>query len=397
MFLHFFFCLRAQGIAVSPAQWLLFAEGLDRGLVRSFREFYDYCRCVLLRDEREYDNFDRIFSSFFSEITSDEEWEEACRKWLETPMEITDDTWNDQAFENAFLHYHDIEKMLEERKQEQTERHDGGTYWVGTAGASAFGHSGFGRHGIRVLGESTHKTALSVAGERNFRDFREDRILELRQYQTAFRKLRRFSHHTDPTEQLLDAKATVDATCQAGGQFRAVYQKPRKNDIDLLLLIDSGGSMAPYSHLCAALFQAVSKSNHFHALNIYYFHNCVYSKVFTQPQCRWGEWVETESLLHKKKETKVIFMGDASMAYDELMQPNRYPAGARDHITGICWLKRLKERFPHIVWLNPTEQTQSAYYYGNETRQIIAEEIPMYLFTLQGLEQAIETLLQRQA
>ena len=158
-----------------------------------------------------------------------------------------------------------------------------------------------------------------MAGERNFKDFRQDTILDIRQFQMAFRKLRQYSSRVDGEKTELDIDKTIDETCENAGMLKLVYDRPRKNTVKLLLLIDSDGSMLPYSRLCNRLFQAVSRSNHFKDLKIYYFHNCIYDHLYTTPYCKKEDWVETNWVLNTlDSEYKVIFVGDAAMAPSEL-------------------------------------------------------------------------------
>lgn len=130
-----------------------------------------------------------------------------------------------------------IRKMLEERLKEQTERHDGGKYWVGTGGTSAFGHSGYAPQGIRVGGTGQRRSALQVAGERNFRDFREDNVLDTRQFQMAFRRLRQFSARLDGPKDELNLDETIQKTCDNAGNLELVFGRPRKNTVKVLFTV----------------------------------------------------------------------------------------------------------------------------------------------------------------
>ena len=179
--------------------------------------------------------------------------------------------------------------MFEERIKEQKEKHSGGNYWIGTGGTSTMGRGGYNKQGIRVGGEGRHRSAVQIAGERNFRDFRQDQILDIRQFQMAFRKLRQFSSKVEAQKTELDIDATIDETCENAGMLKLVFDKPRKNTVKVLLLIDSDGSMLMYSKLCNRLFQAVSQANHFKDLKVYYFHNCIYdSNWYPSPYKGWG-------------------------------------------------------------------------------------------------------------
>ena len=245
--------------------------------------------------------------------------------------------------------------------------------------------------------QSRHKTALQIAGERNFKDFREDKVLDIRQFQMAFRKLRQFSARMDVEKTELDIDQTIDKTCEHAGMLNLVYEKPRKNTVKILLLIDSDGSMLMYSRLVNKLFQAISKANHFKDLKVYYFHNCVYDHLYTNPYCRYGEWVDTQWVLNNlDSEYKVIFVGDGTMAPSELHSKygNSYYS-LRNEEPGINWLMRIKRKFKKQIWLNPIRESEWEWVYGHKTLQDIKKIFPMFELTLDGLDRAIKKLLTR--
>ena len=281
MFLEFFYLLRARGLDVSINEWMTLVEALDKGLAKaSLTGFYHLCRSILIKTESDYDKFDQVFAEYFKGVETPEDLPEEFWKWLEEGdiERALDDLGDKELFAKEL---DELLRMFEERIKEQKERHDGGNYWIGTGGTSTMGRGGYNPAGIRVGGRSRHKTALQVAGERNFKDFREDTILDIRSFQMAFRKLRQYSSRVDGQERVLDVDKTVDETCDNGGLLSLAYEKPRKNTVKVLLLIDSEGSMLPYSRLCNMLFQAVSRSNHFKDLKIYYFHNAIYDQLYT--------------------------------------------------------------------------------------------------------------------
>lgn len=169
--------------------------------------------------------------------------------------------------------------------------------------------------GIRVGGPGKNRSALQVAEQRNYRDFRDDAVIQIRQFQVALKKLRLLSCREDGPKTELNVEKTIEKTCDEGGRLELVMERPRKNQTKLLLLMDSGGSMWAYADLCNRLFQAVNQSSHFKDLKIYYFHNCFYDQLFTTPSCSWRDKISTEWVFHNlKPEYKVILVGDASMA-----------------------------------------------------------------------------------
>ena len=395
MFLEFFYLLRARGLDVSINEWMTLVEALDKGLAKaSLTGFYHLCRSILIKTESDYDKFDQVFAEYFKGVETPEDLPEEFWKWLEEGdiERALDDLGDKELFAKEL---DELLRMFEERIKEQKERHDGGNYWIGTGGTSTMGRGGYNPAGIRVGGRSRHKTALQVAGERNFKDFREDAILDIRSFQMAFRKLRQYSSRVDGQERVLDVDKTVDETCDNGGLLSLAYEKPRKNTVKVLLLIDSEGSMLPYSRLCNRLFQAVSRSNHFKDLKIYYFHNAIYDQLYTTPHCKLRDSVETTWVFNRlDADYKVIFVGDAAMAPSELYRPGGNAIiGLFNRETGMEWFQKFKKRFKKQIWLNPIEKSSWEYTYGSRTIHDIGEVFPMFELTLDGLEKGIKKLL----
>ena len=395
MFIAFFYLLRARGLKVSFNEWMTLIEAMDKGLAESsLTGFYNLCRHVIVKSEADYDKFDIAFAEYFHGIETPEDLPDEFWEWLNSDVKVRD--INDTSMlDDYLLELEELQKRFEERKEEQKERHDGGNYWIGTGGTSTMGHSGFHERGIRVGGESRHKRAVQVAGERNFRDFRQDNILDIRQFQMAFRKLRQFSSRIDEQKTELDIDKTIDETSDNAGTLKLVYEKPRKNTVKLLVLFDSDGSMMPYSRLCNRLFQAVSKSNHFKDLKVYYFHNCIYEKTYTTPHCRKGEWIDTEWILKNlSEEYKVIFVGDATMAPSELLsRGGNTVIGLYNEIPGVEWLRRFQKKYRKCIWLNPLREHEWPYVYGNYTIDIVKDVFPMFELTVDGIEEGIKKLL----
>ena len=286
MFTGFFYLLRAHGFRVSLNEWMTLIEGLMLDLQHdSLTGFYELCRAVLVKSEADYDKFDQIFLEYFDGVPYQDELPKELMDWLNNPaaaMEEFRKFLRTQGYEEKSIE--EILKMFEERLKEQTEEHNGGSYWIGTNGYSNFGNSGHSPQCIRVGGKSMYRRAFQVAGERRFRDFRKDNVLDIRQFQMAFRLLRQYSEQTQEAKTEFDVDGTVRETCDNAGTLSVCYKRPRKNTVKVLMLMDSGGSMEYYSNLCSMLFQAARQSNHFKELHVYYFHNCIYSSVYTDPR-----------------------------------------------------------------------------------------------------------------
>ena len=371
--------------------------------------FYNLCRAVLCKSEADYDRFQLAFLEFFYDkrIYKDGEIREEITRemmeWLNDPSrlaalfgmrEVPDRLRN--------LTPEEIEKMFRERLREQHERHDGGSYWIGTHGVSPFGNAGYNPNGIRVGGVSKYGAALRVAGRREYRDFREDNVLSIRQFQMAFRKLQRYSSQSGAEEEF-DVDRTIDETCKKAGILQIRYRKPRRNTIKVLLLIDSGGSMAPYSRICSQLFQGASRSNRFKDLQVYYFHNCPTQHLYTNPRLRYKHMVSTRDVLKKcDKDYHVIFVGDASMGLEDLIYAPYRTTYENMGYSGMDWLNHINSRYRHTVWLTPYLRPKRStphrgyFSYWGESYYMISEIFPMFKLTVAGLEQALQRLMVRE-
>lgn len=396
MFSDFLYLLRKNGLKVSLTEWMALMEGLSKGLHgSSFTGFYHLCRCLLVKSEADFDRFDRAFLEYFKDVPFQQEVSQELLDWLDRPDVLSDyATWDEeQALKNLGFSEEDIERMLKERMEEQNEEHNGGSYWVGTHGMSTFGNSGNSPNGIRVGGQSMHRRAFRVAGERRFRDFRGDNTLDTRQFQVALRHLRQFSGLVDlPTEFGVDN--TIKDTADNGGVLKVRYKRPRENTVKVLLLMDSGGSMDYYAQMCSSLFQAVSKSGHFKDLKVYYFHNCVYGRLYNSPLLMSRDSVPTDWVLSNLPgDWKVIFVGDAQMAPYEL-QGGYWRQEGDGPKCGMDWLRLFKERYKNTIWLNPSERPVWGAYW-TQTYDQIAGVFPMFPLTVDGLEEGMKKLLAR--
>lgn len=397
MFVAFFYLLRQRGLDVSPNEWMTLLEGMEKGLHKSsLTGFYHLCRAIVVKSEVEFDRFDQVFLEFFKDIPFNGELPEEMLEWLEHPSEDLKRTIEElmtAGFPDETME--ELLKLLQERLEEQDAEHNGGSKWVGTQGRTPWGNSGWHPGGIRIGGQGRHRTAMTVAGERKYRDFRKDNTLDTRQFQMAFRLLRQLSVQADSSEKVLDVDGTIRDTCDNAGTLKVRYKNPRKNAVKVLLLMDSGGSMDYYASLCSMLFQAATKSNNFKELHTYYFHNCVYSEVYTHPGLRWDSVVPTEWLLQNYDASyKVIIVGDGAMSPYELREP-RYDWEKRTYgDSGLAWLERLRRHYPYLIWLNP-EPMPSRPDYWTQTHWQLGQIFPMYELTADGLETGIHRLMVR--
>ncbi len=399
MFTNFFYTCKAKGLNITLSEWLTLQQALDQGLAgSSLTQFYYLARMILVKSETDFDKFDMAFEENFKGIQSENEISKNMMRWLDKSelIDMVDEEDRFRMNEQDGL-FHDLDKdeveaKFKERLRDQDSEHNGGSFWIGSMGKTSFGNAGGNMGGIRVGGQTGYQSAFQVIGARKYKDFRDDRMLDNRQFQLAFRKLRQFSTKLDIPKTELDIDGTIDKTCNNGGCLQIVMDKPRKNAVKLLLLMDSGGTMIPFSSLLNELFQAVHKSNHYKDVKTYYFHNCIYSKLYKTPECENGEWIDTEWMFRNlDSDYKVIIVGDAAMAPEELYSTTGNYRGPNGGLSGWDWLLLMKRHYKKIVWLNPKMAPGNAPWREAETA--IKGLFPMYKLTVDGLNQAMIKLM----
>ncbi|MBO7334108.1 MAG: VWA containing CoxE family protein [Lachnospiraceae bacterium] len=399
MFTTFFYTLKAKGLEVSLTEWIALFNALKQNLNNSsLTGFYYMARAILVKNETDFDKFDMAFEECFKGIKSEDAITERMLRWLDK-SDITELTHEEEKYwlnqqEELQIDKDDVEQKFKQRLKDQDSEHNGGSYWIGTMGKTSFGNMGGNIGGVRVGGTTGYQSAFSVVGARKYKDFRNDKMLDNRQFQMAFRRLRQFSSKLDIPKTELDIPGTIDETCKNGGYLRIEMEKPRKNSVKLLLLMDSGGTMIPFTNLLNELFQAIHKSNHYKDVKSYYFHNCIYSKLYKTPECENGDWIDTEWMFKNiDSDYKVIIVGDAAMAPEELYSDTGNYRGPNGGLSGEQWLLLLKSHYKKIVWLNPKMAPGDAPWREAETR--IKNIFPMYKLTIDGLNEALTKLMQK--
>ncbi|HEX74972.1 MAG TPA: VWA domain-containing protein [Dehalococcoidia bacterium] len=386
MFTDFFYTLRKRKVPVSTTEWMTLMEALTKGCITNLDEFYFLARAILVKSEAYYDHYDVAFKEYFKGVETPAEISEQILEWIRDPINRMILTEKEQILFDS-MDFDELLEELEKRLKEQTEQHDRGGYWIGRGGTSPFGHSGYYPAGIRIGGESRGRHAIQIAQERRFRNYRNDLTLDVRQIKIALKSLRRLSRIGSEDE--LDLKKTIDAIAKNAGEIELMWQRSRKNAVKVLLLMDVGGSMEPFALLCNQLFSAAHSSTHFKDLRYYYFHNCIYDDLYQDIERQ--EAVSTDRLLSTiESDYKLILVGDARMAPSELME--RYGAinyYERNETPGIVRLNQIAEHFTHYVWLNP----YGPRFWIHPTVQMIGKIFPMFPLTLNGLEQAVKSLI----
>jgi hypothetical protein len=393
MLVRFFFELREAGVPVSLPEFLTLLEGLDRRVVGySAEEFYYFGRTALVKDERHYDRFDRVFAQFFAgaEKAFEKIVAQLPAEWLKKMTErlLTEE---EKRKVESLGGWDKLMQTLRERLKEQKGRHEGGNKWIGTGGTSPFGAYGYNPEGARVgQNSSRHRRALKVWDAREYRNFDSDVDLGTRNIKMALRKLRKFAREGNPDQ--LDLDGTIDATARNAGYLDLKFQAERRNAVKVLLFLDVGGSMDDHIQICDELFSAARSE--FKHLEHFYFHNFLYERVWKDNRRRHAETIPTMKILRTySPDYRVVFVGDATMSPYEIVQPG----GSVEHWNeeaGSVWMQRMAAHFPRLVWLNPEapdrwEWTPSA----KIARELVAER--MFPLTLSGLDRAIAELKRR--
>ncbi|MGK3959685.1 VWA domain-containing protein [Sorangium sp. So ce118] len=398
MFIEFLYELRARKVPVGAQEAVGLAQALAAGLHDSSLDgFYNVARAMLVHSEAHLDDFDLAFAKHFRGVHVEAKAvAEELLSWLRDPIKMR--ALSEE--EKAMIEELDLEEVLrrfEERLREQRERHDGGSRWIGTGGTSPFGRGGYNPSGIQVGGSAGGRSgAVQNADARRYRPYRSDLTLDVRQIEVALRKLRAFAREGGDRE--LDIEATIDATARNAGEIEVVTRPPRRPNTRVILMMDVGGSMDPSAALVSQLFSAAKRATHWKELRSYYFHNCVYEKVYRTEGLL--DPIPVRELLHEcGKHYKLVMVGDASMAPYELLGSAGFggpgPGGWQSsfdsdaRMPGVAWLMMLRDHFDRAVWLNPDGISP----YPHPTVDAIKGIFPMFALTLEGLGEAVTELV----
>ncbi|MFM2051708.1 MAG: hypothetical protein RL682_2199 [Pseudomonadota bacterium] len=406
MLLDFFYTLRSAKLPVSVKEYLTLMEALQKGVVGPNAEpsetdtfdeayssgykiddFYYLSRTTLVKDEKHYDKFDRAFAAYFkgvemiADFTKEVPWE-----WLRKNLELN--LSPEELAKIQKMGWDELMETLKKRFEEQKERHEGGSKWIGTGGTSPFGAYGQNPQGIRIgQDKGRNKSAVKVWDQRAYKDYDDTQELGTRNIKVALRRLRKFAREGHEDE--LDLDETISRTAANAGYLDIKMRPERHNNVKVLLLMDVGGTMDEHIARVEELFSATKTE--FKHLEFYYFHNCVYDFMWKNNRRRFAEKFDTWDIIRKyNKDYKLIFVGDATMSPYEILQPggsveyNNQEAGAE-------WLQRLLSAFPKFAWINPEPQGVWQYRQSISVIQQIVHQ-KMYPLTLKGLEDAMRQL-----
>jgi len=391
MFLELFYGLRDEGVPVAIQEWQMFLTALEEGLHgSSLLRFYHLGRSCLVKSETYFDAYDRVFAKVFKGVEGalGDAVTDKILDWLRDPKNFPNLS-PEELEQLQRLSSDELMQRFLETLAQQTERHDGGGRWVGTGGKSPFGHGGQHPTGIRVGGPAKSRSAMKVAEERRFQDYRTDQTLDIRQLRVALRRMRQLTRSGEATE--LDLDESIDETCRNAGEIELVFRPPRRNDVRLLLLMDVGGTMEPYFEPVSQLLTALHEERGLREFQPYYFHNCVYDHLYTKARMLKSDSLPTADVLHQlDSRWKLVVVGDAAMHPAELLEPYGNIDPRRGAATaGVVWLHRLARHFARSVWVNP----EGPAYWEADTTRIIRRLFPMFHLSVDGLTQAVQALV----
>ena len=392
MLIDFFYTLRAAKLPVSVKEYLSLLEALQAHVVGpdsdacSMDDFYYLSRTALVKDEKHFDKFDRAFGAYFKGVEMIADFtKEVPLEWLQKILERELTPEQKAAIEK--MGWDELMETLKKRLEEQKERHEGGSKWIGTGGTSPFGNGGYNPQGIRIGGKGGNKSAVKVWDQRAYQDYDDSQELGTRNIKVALRRLRKFAREGSADE--LDLDDTIRSTAANAGWLDIKMVPERHNNVKVLLLMDVGGTMDEHVARVEEMFSAAKAE--FKHMEFYYFHNCVYDFMWKNNRRRFAEKFDTWDIIRKyNKDYKLIFIGDATMSPYEILQPggsveyNNEEAGAE-------WLQRLTHAFPKFAWINPEPQGVWQYRQSiSVIQQLMSNR--MYPLTIKGLEEAMRAM-----
>ena len=390
MFVEFFLALKEARIPVTLREFLVLLEAMERKVV-SFNvdDFYFLSRSCLVKDERNLDKFDQVFGSCFKglEFGQDLFETEIPEDWLQKLAERVMTT-EEMAEIKSLGGWEKLMETLRERLAEQNKRHQGGSKMIGTGGTSPFGAYGYNPEGVRIgQTESRHGKAVKVWDERLFKNLDDTVEIGTRNIKVALRRLRQFAREGAESE--LDLPDTIRSTAHNGGILDIRMVPERHNSVKIVLLLDIGGSMDYHVKNCEELFSAARSE--FKHLEYFYFHNCIYDRVWKDNRRRKNEILSTWELLNTyPADYRLIFVGDATMSPYEII----YPGGSVEHWNddpGSLWMERVLSVYSRVAWLNPVEEK---YWRGTPSIKLLSQLMGgrMYPLNLDGLDRAMRNL-----
>lgn len=199
-----------------------------------------------------------------------------------------------------------------------------------------------------------------------------------RQMKQSFRHLRQAVREGPKDE--LDIERTVEYIARKGILLEPVMRARRINRASLFLLLDQGGSMAPFHPLSRRLVDTAQRGSRLHQSQAYYFRNYPAEYIYSDPQLLSDTAVNELLNEVKKYRPGVLIFSDAGAARGFYNQER------------VNWtyyfLTRLRRVARQITWLNPMPANR----WTNTTAAAIESFVPMFPFDHQGLHLAVGVL-----
>jgi len=391
MLINFFLTLRKYRVPVTLRELMDLLAALQLRIVYAdIDDFYLLSRTCLVKDEKNFDKFDRAFAAYFKGL-------EDLHGMLES---LIPDEWLRREFEKTLTPEElekikslgGLEKLIEafQKAREEEEKRAAEKAKQGKEGRE--GEEGDdpnqqGRKGAGGLGKGKKQKAKKVWDQRQYKNLDDSVELGTRNIKLALRRLRKFAR--TGKEEELDMDNTIKSTANNGGMLDIKMRPERKNTVKVLTFFDIGGSMDAHVKICEELFSATRTE--FKHMASFYFHNFLYESVWKDNRRRMNERIPTFEILHKyAHDYKVVFVGDATMAPYEIT----HAGGSVEHWNeepGALWMARFTSLYDKIVWINPTPQ--ETWEYSNSvgmTRDLVKGN--MFPLTIRGLEESMSQL-----
>ena len=233
MLVDFFLMLRSAGTPVSVTEYLSLLEALSKRVAGfSVDDFYYLARAALVKDERHFDRFDRVFGAHFKGMQElfDEIIGEIPEDWLRLEG-MRDLSEEEKAQIEALGGWEKLMETLRERLAEQRERHQGGSKWIGTGGTSPFGAYGYNPEGIRIGQDgSRSRRAVKVWDRREFRNLDDGVELGTRNIKVALRRLRQFARQGAADELDLDDTIRLHGAQRVSGSDIRMPERHKRGE-----------------------------------------------------------------------------------------------------------------------------------------------------------------------
>ena len=274
--------------------------------------------------------------------------------------------------------------------REQQGRHQGGS--ISGSAPRAHRRSGLTVITPRACGSArtaaSHRRAVKVWDQREFRDLDDGVELGTRNIKLALRRLRRFARQGAATE--LDMPGTIRATAHNAGSLDLKMVPERHNAVKVLLFLDVGGSMDDHIRASEELFSAARSRVQAHGV-LLLSTTVPYERVWQHNRRRRDETIPTEEVIRTYgPDYRAIFVGDATMSPYEIAAPGGSVEHWNDE-SGAAWMARLLGQWRRSAWLNPVPRAGWDFTHSiGMMRQLMEDR--MYPLTPGGLDEMIREL-----